>query len=120
MIRGYQPRDAIADLRRPVHGIPDFLLDALERFVFQTASWRVEMTTVRDMHTLMVLDEDVRTTAGLLLVPRGQPVTVAVVQRLRSFARGQGIREPFRVRIPDPSVLSAAASPLEPIAAPGE
>ena len=62
----------------------------------------------------MVLDEDVRTTAGLLLVPRGQPVTVAVVQRLRSFARGQGVREPFRVRIPDPSVLSASASPLEP------
>jgi FixJ family two-component response regulator len=120
VIRGYQPRDALADLRRPVHGLPDFLLDALERFVFQTASWRVEMTTVRDMHTLMVLDEDVRTAAGLLLVPRGQPVTVAVVQRLRGFARGQGVREPFRVRIPDPSVLSAAASPLEPIASPGE
>ena len=72
------------------------------------------MVGVRDLHTLMELDEDVRTSAGLLLVPRGQPVTVAVVQRLRSFARSQGVREPFRVRIPDPAVLAASASPLEP------
>jgi response regulator RpfG family c-di-GMP phosphodiesterase len=113
MMRVGQPRDAIADLRRPQHNLPAFLLDALERFVFQAASSRLEMVGVRELHTLMVLDEDVRTSAGLMLVPRGQPVTVAVVQRLRSFARSQGVREPFRVRIPDPSVLSASASPLE-------
>lgn len=118
MMRVAVPRDAIADLRRPVHGLPEFLVVALERFVFQAASSRLEMVGVRDLHTLMELDEDVRTTAGLLLVPRGQPVTVAVVHRLRSFARSQGVREPFRVRIPDPSLLSASASPLETVPLP--
>ena len=112
------PRDAVAELRRPAHGLPEFLVASLERFMFQTASSRLEMVGVRDLHTLMELDEDVRTTAGLLLVPRGQPVTVAVVHRLRSFARSQGVREPFRVRIPDPSLLSASASPLETAALP--
>lgn len=113
VMRGAQPRDAMVELRRPSYGLPEFLLAALEQFVFQTASWRLEMVGVRDLHTLMELDEDVRTSAGLLLVPRGQPVTVAVVHRLRGFARSQGVREPFRVRIPDPAVLSASASPLE-------
>ena len=113
VMRGALPKEALAALRRPHHGLPEFLLDALEQFVFRTASWRLEMVRVRDLHTLMELDEDVRTTGGLLLVPRGTPVTVAVVHRLRGFARSQGLREPFRVRVPDPALLSAGATPLE-------
>ncbi len=49
---------------------------------------------------MMVLDQDVCSRAGLLLVSKGQPVTLAVIQRLRAFAQGIGVREPFRVRIP--------------------
>jgi hypothetical protein len=106
-------KDAVAELRRPIHRLPGFLLDAAARFVFQADASRVEMVGLRDLHTLMVLDDDVRTTAGLLLVPRGQPVTAAVIQRLRGFARGPGVREPLKVRVPDPAALSAHPDPIE-------
>jgi hypothetical protein len=58
----------------------------------------------------MTLDQDVCSRAGLLLVSKGQPITVAVIQRLRTFAQGIGVREPFRVRIPlDPQASAVDA-----------
>jgi response regulator RpfG family c-di-GMP phosphodiesterase len=48
----------------------------------------------------MVVDEDVRTRAGLLLVGKGQEVTEAVIQRLQGYAMRVGITEPFRVVVP--------------------
>lgn len=48
----------------------------------------------------MVVDEDVRTRAGLLLVGKGQEVTDAVIQRLQGYAVRVGITEPFRVVVP--------------------
>ncbi len=114
MVRGQDERGALADLRRTARGLlPPPLLDALERFVVEDMASRVETVGVRDLHTLMVLEEDVRTPAGLLLVPRGQPVTVAVIQRLRGFARAPGVREPFRVRVADPGLRTATPEPLE-------
>lgn len=113
MVRGLDERAALADLRRPGRHLPGPVLDALERFVVEDLASRVEVVDLRGLHTLMVLEEDVRTPSGLLLVPRGQPVTVAVIQRLRGFARGPGVREPFRVRVPDPALRASAPEPLE-------
>lgn len=112
--QGLTEEAALADLRRPGRRLPACLLDAVARFVFEDAASRVESVGLRDLHTMMVLEEDVRTPAGLLLVPRGQPVTVAVIRRLRSFARGPGVREPFRVRVADPAALSASPEPIDP------
>lgn len=118
LLRGMAPTDAIAELRRPPQPLPGFLLDAAARFAFQADASRVELVRVRDLHTMMVADEDVRTVSGLLLVPRGQPVTVAVIQRLRGFARGPGVREPFRVRVPEPAALSSKPEPVESVLRP--
>ncbi|MEJ2578563.1 MAG: hypothetical protein P8Z68_05630, partial [Kineosporiaceae bacterium] len=45
----------------------------------------------------MVLDEDVTTTTGLVLVRKGERVTDVLATRLDNFARSVGVREPVKV-----------------------
>ncbi|MDE3178547.1 MAG: response regulator [Acidobacteriota bacterium] len=49
----------------------------------------------------MVFAEDVKTARGVLLIARGQEVTVGLVERIANFPPGLGIREPVRVAIPE-------------------
>jgi hypothetical protein len=48
----------------------------------------------------MVVDQDVRSKNGLLLLAKGQEVTPSVLGRLRAFASKTGIIEPIRVLTP--------------------
>jgi CheY-like chemotaxis protein len=47
----------------------------------------------------MVLDEDVTTTAGLVLVRKGERVTEVLARRLENFARSVGVTEPIKVLV---------------------
>ncbi|MBL8143283.1 MAG: response regulator [Acidobacteria bacterium] len=103
LMQGAGDREAVSDLRK-TGAYPAYMVDALETFAARRVDGRVREIGVKELNTFMVLDQDVCSRAGLLLVSKGQPVTVAVIQRLRTFAQGIGVREPFRVRIPsDPA-----------------
>jgi len=47
----------------------------------------------------MLVDQDVRSKMGLLLLAKGQEVTPSVLGRLRAFAAKVGIVEPVRVLV---------------------
>jgi FixJ family two-component response regulator len=49
----------------------------------------------------MVLDEDVRTTAGACLLGRGHEITAAMLERLANFREGVGLQEPLKVLAPE-------------------
>ncbi len=51
---------------------------------------------LRAIHEGMVLAEDVRTVAGVLLAPRGHEVTAGFVERARNYRAGS-VKEPIRV-----------------------
>lgn len=53
---------------------------------------------IESLQVGMVLDDDVRTSAGALLIARGHAVTDLVLARLRNFAGTVGVREPLLVR----------------------
>lgn len=48
----------------------------------------------------MVLAEDVLSNNGVLMLSKGQKITLALLQRLRNLARGSVIRQPIRVWAP--------------------
>jgi response regulator RpfG family c-di-GMP phosphodiesterase len=62
---------------------------------FPTRSVRLE-----EMRPYMILGEDVRTTAGLILVRKGQEISSALLQRLLNFSVSAGIQEPILVLVP--------------------
>lgn len=55
---------------------------------------------VIDQSTPMVLSEDVRSISGVLILSKGQKITVPLLQRLRNLARNSVIHEPIRVWMP--------------------
>lgn len=64
--------------------------------------------SVRNLTTRMYAHEDILTSTGTLLVPRGNEITQPLIERLKNFADGAGIKEPICVLVPDQRLASAA------------
>lgn len=54
----------------------------------------------RDLKARMVLDEDVKTREGALVLPKGHELSTVLVERLRQYAESRRLEEPIHVRIP--------------------
>jgi hypothetical protein len=48
----------------------------------------------------MILDDDVWTVTGILLIAKGQEINQLIRKRLHNFAETAGIREPLQVLVP--------------------
>ncbi|MDF3071227.1 MAG: response regulator [Polyangiaceae bacterium] len=59
----------------------------------------------RDLMPLMVLEADVKTRDGALVLPKGHELSAVLIERLRQFAASRRVDEPIRVRIPPPKRL---------------
>lgn len=94
------PKVALAEMRRRQDNYLPSLLAALDNIEVDKADRTVRTVRVHELNTSMILDEDIRAGSGLLLVARGQKVTQAVLERLRSLTGIVGVVEPFRVLIP--------------------
>lgn len=60
----------------------------------------IKALPVRQLQIAMILDEDVRTTNGAIVISKGEELHAVHLTRLGNFARGIGIVEPIRIRIP--------------------
>jgi hypothetical protein len=58
----------------------------------------------------MILVDDLTTRTGLLLMARGQEVTVGMLAKIRNFSPSMGVKEPIRIR-PNESRIERAAQP---------
>ncbi|MFQ5767981.1 MAG: hypothetical protein ACE5ID_08365, partial [Acidobacteriota bacterium] len=75
------------------------LLEALENVKVPSAGRFVKAVGVKDLVAGMILDQDLHASNGLLLVTRNQEITLPLIERLRRFADGVGVEEPFRVLV---------------------
>lgn len=83
---GLDEEEAVAQLAQ-VEGFYDpAMLRILDIVVAQRVRNRVVQLSIEELDLGMVLDKEVRTTSGLLLVSRGQPITAPLLQRLRNFS----------------------------------
>jgi response regulator RpfG family c-di-GMP phosphodiesterase len=91
------PSHAIEQLRNL--GFASALVDTLATAPLQQGARVAQSIKVSEMRVAMLLDQDVKTVTGLLLVPKGQEITRTVLVRLRNFAEGIGVEEPCRVLV---------------------
>ncbi len=90
--------DALALMQGQEGEYNPVVLEAMRRLDADRVSLVPQTVTVNQLTTTMVLDEDVLTKNGVLLVVKGQEVTYPVIERLRIHAtRGAGVKQPFRV-----------------------
>ncbi len=78
------------------------IVAALENFQADEEAGTIKMLTVNELKLHMVIEEDIHARNGLLLVAKGQEVTLPILISLRNFAQQVGVVEPFRVRVLPP------------------
>jgi hypothetical protein len=60
----------------------------------------VRVIPLRELQDNTILDDDVWTSGGILLIAKGQEVNFLIRKRLHNFAETGGIREPLQVLVP--------------------
>jgi hypothetical protein len=65
---------------------------------------------VRELRQGMILRENIFTKNGMLLVPKGNEVTPALIERIANFSRKMGVREPISVTVPAQPAQAPAKS----------
>jgi len=94
---GLKHKEAIEKVQRKNKDIPKTWLAALAHLPESHITSASKPITVRELATGMILNEDVHTKNGMLLVAKGQEVTTLLIERLKSVSKGTGIKEPFHV-----------------------
>lgn len=96
---GVAPRDtvrALATTGRFPQAVLDAVLDASSELA---PKGRLVEVTASGVRAGMVLDGDVMTTTGLVLVRSGEKVTEVIASRIENFHRSVGVVEPLRVLV---------------------
>jgi hypothetical protein len=77
----------------------------------------MRMVKVRELDTTMIMNQDVSTNKGMLLLAKGEELTLPVIARLTSFAKTVGIPEPLNVLAPaiDLRVAEMQSRPKKPL-----
>jgi ActR/RegA family two-component response regulator len=76
------------------------LLDALESADVQSAERKVLMIRVSELNTSMIANQDICANNGVLLLPKGEDLTMPMIEKLRGFAKTVGIPQPLSVLVP--------------------
>jgi DNA-binding response OmpR family regulator len=98
--RGVALHSALAQLRMSNRFDPR-LLDALKDYSPRQAEFEVQRLPLRKLHTGMVLNEDIVSQDGNLIILReGTVLTRTWIERLENFEKVLGVQETASVRIP--------------------
>ncbi len=110
---GTPPRAALSQMRHRSDPYPPRLLDALNDLptgrIDQDSDGSVVEMTVWKLQIGGFAYEDIRARNGLLLVPKWQEITSPILIRLRNFAGGIGLQEPFCIWQPTRKATPATA-----------
>jgi CheY-like chemotaxis protein len=91
--------EALADMRQRAQEYDPACLKALATFVPHEAGMELRVLKFAELRKSMIVDQDVHSKNGLLLLAKGQEVTPSVLGRLKAFASKVGIAEPIRVLV---------------------
>ncbi len=80
------------------------VLRALEEISDLEKVQEIRFVTVEELSPGMVLADDVVTSAGVLLVKKGQEIVPSLKMRLLNYKKTRGLREPIKVAIQEASV----------------
>jgi CheY-like chemotaxis protein len=96
---GTSRAEAVQRLKGTQRDYPAAVFDALRKLSAADRSFVAREVRLKDLAPGMILDQDLMTPKGTLLVPAGQQVTSSLMIRLGSIAERGGVAEPFRVRV---------------------
>ncbi|HJU11391.1 MAG TPA: HD domain-containing phosphohydrolase, partial [Candidatus Binataceae bacterium] len=99
VLQGKSLGEALAEMRRCKDYNPRFV-DALRRFDIRDAGNQNRLVVLNQLKPGMIIDADLYSNTGMLLLGKGHEVTESAIARLESFASLFGVAEPISVIIP--------------------
>jgi hypothetical protein len=96
VVSGQTRRNAADILAAARPTLPEEVVHEFASFALGTTD--VKIVTAAELQVGDLLDEDVRSGSGVLLLSREHRLTAATLQHLIQFAQQGGIREPLRIR----------------------
>ena len=106
-IRGLSDADAASELRRNRRTNPR-IMEALDTFTSVGGEAETKSMRIPDLTTGMILQEEVKNKAGLLLVGKGQEITYPLLVRLKNFHQRRAIADRVMVLVPRTEATEAA------------
>ena len=89
------------------------MLDALRAYSPASAEFHHQTVLVKQLFAGMILEEDVSSAKnGLMIFRKGTVLSETWIERLRNFAKSQGVKEPIRVRAPGPTRTPVFQGPI--------
>jgi CheY-like chemotaxis protein len=75
------------------------LVAVIETAEVTATGQELRSVSLRELHSGMIVNEDIRSKSGLFLVAKGQLISEALIARLRNFGKTVGVVEPFAVLV---------------------
>jgi response regulator RpfG family c-di-GMP phosphodiesterase len=97
IVRGTSQARALTELSQ-IPALNKELVQSLASLSTETANMEFRTLRIEDLSTGMILQEEIRTTAGMLLVGRGQEITYPLAVRLVNFHRRKTIKDSVLVQ----------------------
>jgi response regulator RpfG family c-di-GMP phosphodiesterase len=101
MAHGFSSQEALARMDQRPNVYDPVMVALLRKLDVKSVASARRMVCVGELTAGMVLDEDVYARNGRLLVTKGQQVTYPICEHLLRWAAGAGVKEPFRVVLPE-------------------
>jgi len=96
---GLSYRDAILDLRRREWRITPQILDALTALSGAEGTAKIREVSAAELKVGMITEEPILSHQGLILVTKGQEITLPLLLRLKQFSQSIGIQEPLLIQL---------------------
>ncbi len=97
---GISPHKTLKTLQQETEEYNPVLVESLHSFNFGLQNMVSMNIHCLELNTRMSLDEDIYTSAGMLLASKGQKVTEALLRGMLNYSQTVGINEPFMVLVP--------------------
>ena len=98
--QGFNDQGALLELRKRHRWFDPLILDTLETLLEDEIPYQQRTVTIEEIRPGMVVEQDVKTRTGLLLIAKGQEVGDSTIPRLRNYHKTRGVREPISVLVP--------------------
>jgi ActR/RegA family two-component response regulator len=96
---GVSPEDAISLMKDDRLYHDETLIDSLKTYEFDRQMTKKYIRS-DELSTRMILDSDIYSSTGALLIRRGKHVTYQILSSIRNYSKNVGINEPFAVLTP--------------------
>lgn len=94
------PWEAVEQIRSRKGSYDPEVVKALERVTAEDTKHEIQFVQIEDLTNKMILGDDIKSRAGVLLIAKGQEVTSTLKERLKNIVELGEVAEPIKVVIP--------------------